>query len=534
MKLKARSSVARRAVALGLGVVIALTGTTAMNSAAAHAADEPKSLKELILGFFEENGFDSINTVLGGLTLFGVGDKGPSLEEISALLDEKLGDLEGRFRQIVGDLRLHTNAIDAADVKACVDVTLTYGDEMDTLEETGLLPWFAVQTYECVAKITNRIVGLTALQNPLDKPNIDLFGMWLGFVDDKAEDANLRAGFSVRLPDNPGTRRSGLSVGTSPMDFGVIEVLRSRLVEGYTNVKTALAPDCGTRELHREGQYIEVERYCQAFNGTRATYNEVIVENQQRPPFDFTELRRQALVGTASELADLVLPEAQKPVAAVGCDAVANTLSCEAVNADPLGTAVSTTRYWVNGAAVPAWNDDLSNLSTSCVPGTTYTVRLEITNTLGYRDDVQTQLVRCAGNRALGRPATADSSCTSTESAAKAVNGLSSGVSNKWCSVGATKWLQVNLQGTYRVESIIVRHAGAGGEPSGWNTRDFNIRVSTNGTAWTTVATVVGNAANVTTHAITPVDARYVRLEITRPTSTSDRAARVYEVEVYI
>ena len=47
------------------------------------------------------------------------------------------------------------------------------------------------------------------------------------------------------------------------------------------------------------------------------------------------------------------------------------------------------------------------------------------------------------------------------------------------------------------------------------------------------MATVTGNTASVTNHTLTPATARYVRMNITAPTSTTDNAARIYEVEVY-
>ncbi|WP_117208547.1 discoidin domain-containing protein [Allorhizocola rhizosphaerae] len=137
-------------------------------------------------------------------------------------------------------------------------------------------------------------------------------------------------------------------------------------------------------------------------------------------------------------------------------------------------------------------------------------------------------------NVALNKPATADSSCNPDEGPAKAVNGsVTAGTTDKWCSLGATKFWQADLGGTVNVKSFTVRHAGAGGEMTTWNTRDFTLQVSGDGTNWTTVVTVAGNTANVTEHAITPVNARYVRLNITAPTSTTNNAARIYEVEVY-
>jgi hypothetical protein len=137
-------------------------------------------------------------------------------------------------------------------------------------------------------------------------------------------------------------------------------------------------------------------------------------------------------------------------------------------------------------------------------------------------------------NVALNKAATADSSCNANEGPAKAVNGtVSGGTSDKWCSVGASKFLQVDLGAAYNIQSFTVRHAGAGGESASWNTRDFTIQVSSNGTTWTTAATVTGNTANVTNHPITTTSARYVRLNVTAPTQTTDNAARIYEFEVY-
>jgi len=37
----------------------------------------------------------------------------------------------------------------------------------------------------------------------------------------------------------------------------------------------------------------------------------------------------------------------------------------------------------------------------------------------------------------------------------------------------------------------------------------------------------------VTTHTVSPVSARYVRLNVLVPTSNTDTAARIYELEVY-
>jgi predicted alpha-1,2-mannosidase len=138
-----------------------------------------------------------------------------------------------------------------------------------------------------------------------------------------------------------------------------------------------------------------------------------------------------------------------------------------------------------------------------------------------------------SGNLALNKPATADSSCGASEGPEKAVNGsVSGGNSDKWCSGGASKFLQVDLGASTHLSSIVVRHAGAGGEQAAWDTRDFDLQVSDNGTTWTTVAQPRGNTADVTTHAVN-VSGRYLRLNIITPTQTTDTAARIYELEAY-
>ncbi len=138
-------------------------------------------------------------------------------------------------------------------------------------------------------------------------------------------------------------------------------------------------------------------------------------------------------------------------------------------------------------------------------------------------------------NVALNKPATADSQCNSNEGPEKAFNGsVSGGNSDKWCSLGTTKFLRVDLGQSFTIRSFTLRNAGAGGETSTWNTRDADIQVSTDGTNFTTVAQIRGNTANVTDVPLaTPATGRFVRLNVLTPTSSTDTAARIYEFEVY-
>ncbi|GHO70815.1 hypothetical protein KSC_097070 [Ktedonobacter sp. SOSP1-52] len=138
-------------------------------------------------------------------------------------------------------------------------------------------------------------------------------------------------------------------------------------------------------------------------------------------------------------------------------------------------------------------------------------------------------------NVALNKTATADSSCSSSETPNKAVDGSVTNDS-KWCSGGTSGqyWLRLDLGASYAISSFTVKHAGAGGENTAWNTRDFNIQLSSDGSNWSTVVNVTGNTASITTHSISTTTARYVKLNITNPQSDPNYiAARIYELEVY-
>jgi hypothetical protein len=137
-------------------------------------------------------------------------------------------------------------------------------------------------------------------------------------------------------------------------------------------------------------------------------------------------------------------------------------------------------------------------------------------------------------NLALGRASTSSAPCSPDEGPDRATDGSSSWDS-KWCSGGMSgQFLQVDLGATRYIVGFRVRHAGAGGEDSGWNTRDFELQTSSDGTTWLTQATVTNNTADVTTHPIVGVGARYVRLHVTTAqTRTDAAAARIYELEVF-
>jgi len=147
-------------------------------------------------------------------------------------------------------------------------------------------------------------------------------------------------------------------------------------------------------------------------------------------------------------------------------------------------------------------------------------------------------------NVALNKYATASHICNDAEAASKAINGsVGGGNSDKWCANDNDNdkgqgqgpyWLTVDLRQNYVISQFVVKHAGAGGENVAYNTRDFQIQWSADGTSnWTPLVNVADNTDNVTTHSLgTPATARYIRLYITTAQSIDqDVAARIYEFE---
>ena len=216
------------------------------------------------------------------------------------------------------------------------------------------------------------------------------------------------------------------------------------------------------------------------------------------------------------------------PVANFSSSVAGSTVAFSDASTDSDGTIVA--RQWIFGDGATS---TATNPSHSYAANGTYTVTLTVTDDDGATAS-RSNVVTVGANLALNRPATGSIVCNANESAAKAVNGsVSGGTTDKFCSLASSKWLRVDLGSSRTVHSFVIKHAGAGGEATAWNTKAFTLQTSTDGATWTTVATVSASSASVTTHAITPRTARYVRLNISTPTQNGDPAARIYELEVY-
>nr|WP_238341513.1 discoidin domain-containing protein [Actinopolymorpha rutila] len=141
---------------------------------------------------------------------------------------------------------------------------------------------------------------------------------------------------------------------------------------------------------------------------------------------------------------------------------------------------------------------------------------------------------RATTNVAAGRPAT---SSHGHATAARATDGAWDEFEDGWVAdAKQTTWLAVDLGATRTIRGYRVKHAGYGGSPSAtaFNTRDFSVQVSDRPRGpWTTVDAVSCNTDNLTDRLLPrPAGARYVRLQVTRPTQTADSTTRILEFEV--
>ena len=96
-------------------------------------------------------------------------------------------------------------------------------------------------------------------------------------------------------------------------------------------------------------------------------------------------------------------------------------------------------------------------------------------------------------------------------------------------------WLAVDLGATRSIGRYVVKHAEAGGLDATLNTRDFTLQSSDNDKQWVDRDSVVNNESAITSRALRPFSARYVRLPVTKPVADAvpEKTARIYELEVY-
>ena len=98
-------------------------------------------------------------------------------------------------------------------------------------------------------------------------------------------------------------------------------------------------------------------------------------------------------------------------------------------------------------------------------------------------------------------------------------------------SAKGKKWIQFDFSDTYRINRYVIRHAGrtVNGMDESLKAKSFTIEVSENGKKWKRVDQQRNNSANVNDVDITPVAARYVRINIL----DKNNVTAIADVEIY-
>ena len=94
-----------------------------------------------------------------------------------------------------------------------------------------------------------------------------------------------------------------------------------------------------------------------------------------------------------------------------------------------------------------------------------------------------------------------------------------------------TGWVQMDFKETYKISRYVVRHAEAGGLEPELNNRDFTVETSLDGETWTTAGSHSDNLAPVTDQSITAIEARFVRVKVSK--SGRDGIVRIGDIEIY-
>ncbi|WP_127580499.1 discoidin domain-containing protein [Paenibacillus koleovorans] len=117
--------------------------------------------------------------------------------------------------------------------------------------------------------------------------------------------------------------------------------------------------------------------------------------------------------------------------------------------------------------------------------------------------------------------------CAGSETAAHALDG---NPSTKWCGLSSTDRMTIDLGALYIVGQFVLTNAGT--ESANYITRDYEIQTSTDGVSWVSAVQVTNNTANVVTHDVAPVVARYIQLIVTAPNQANGGLIRIYEFAV--
>ncbi len=218
--------------------------------------------------------------------------------------------------------------------------------------------------------------------------------------------------------------------------------------------------------------------------------------------------------------------EASKTLVAPGEEITFNSLSSQ----------VTKDLEWTFEGANITTSTDVSPTVTYENEGV-YNVTLKAKNESGEDTKVMEGLITVTNaakdnvsNIALNKTAEASAFVNANEAPKFAVDGVEN---TKWCATGTPPHnITIDLGENVTISGVNISHAEAGGESPDMNTSDYTIEVSEDGVNFTEVLNIKKNSKGKTSHAFKPVQGRYVRMNVIKPTQGSDSAARIYEMEV--
>ena len=136
-------------------------------------------------------------------------------------------------------------------------------------------------------------------------------------------------------------------------------------------------------------------------------------------------------------------------------------------------------------------------------------------------------------NLCIGKPVVARSGEVNRREVAEYA--IDDDIDTKWCDVSETmpKYIEVDLQKESTINGWAVLHAGV--ESQSYITKEYSLQVRNSlDDPWITVDTVCDNNEYQTDRRLTePVQARYVRLNVTKADQNDGIKARIYELVVY-
>lgn len=208
----------------------------------------------------------------------------------------------------------------------------------------------------------------------------------------------------------------------------------------------------------------------------------------------------------------------------------------EEVTFESLSSKVTENVEWVFEGANVEKSTDLSPKVTYANEGT-YSVTLKAKNASGEDVKVMEKYITVLNdakdnykNLSLGKSSEASSFVNAKEAPEFAVDGK---LDTKWCAVGTPPHnIVIDLGSSSLISEVKIAHAEAGNESPDMNTSDYTIEVSEDGVNFTEVVSVKKNSKANTVDTFKAVNARYVRINVIKPTQGSDSATRIYEIEI--